>query len=95
MLLKQDNFPAWNSGFINKKVVIYLKYQIANWKYTTSNTWNVNTYTIASTNTWYRVSQGWGTFDIIEYVSPYIDKINFPTQAFSNPSYTTITYHRI
>jgi hypothetical protein len=56
MLLKQDNFPAWNFGLINKKVVIYLKYQIANWKYSTSNTWNVNAYTIAYTNTWYRVS---------------------------------------
>lgn len=84
MLYMQDNFPAWNSGFINKKVIVYLKYQIANWKTVTSNSWNVATYTLTSgPNSWYRVSEGWGTFNIIEYLSPFIYKINFPTQAFS------------
>lgn len=65
MLLKQDNFPTWNSGFINKKVVIYLKYQIADSQIGSCNNWNVNTYTITSVNNWYRVSEGWGNFNII------------------------------
>lgn len=62
----QDNFPAWTSAFINKKVIVYLKYQIADNKYVTSNPWNVATYTITSSpNTWYRVSEGTGYFNII------------------------------
>lgn len=83
MLYKQDNFPAWDASFINKKIIVYLKYQIANWKTGSSNSWNVATYTITSANSWYRVSEGTGTFSIIEYLSPFIYKINFPTQAFS------------
>lgn len=57
-LIKQDNFPAWTSAYINKKVVIYLRYIIADWLSGTSGNWNVNTYTYITTSpsTWYRVS---------------------------------------
>jgi hypothetical protein len=83
-ILKQDNFPTWTSAFINKKVIIYLKYQIADWKTVASNSWNVATYTITSTpDAWYRVSEGTGYFSITEFLSPFIYAINFPTQAFS------------
>ena len=65
-ILKQDNFPTWNSGFINKKVILYIKYQIADWKMVASNTWDVATYTNTALppDPWYRVSEGTGYFNI-------------------------------
>lgn len=84
MLYKQDNFPAWIPAHINRKIIVYLKYQIADWKTVSCNNWNVATYTITSgPNSWYRVSEGVGNFNIIEYLSPYIYTINFPTKAFN------------
>ena len=44
-LIKQNNFPEWTSAFLNKKVVIYLKYTIANWKTGTSYQWKAYAYT--------------------------------------------------
>lgn len=82
-LLKQSNFPEWTSDFTQKKIILYLKYTINDNKYVTSNTWNAYAYTLNSVDNNYLVSQATGVFLIIEYLSPYIYKINFPTQAFS------------
>ena len=83
-IIRQDNFPEWQPDWINKKVVIYLKYTISNSRTVESNRWYISAYTYeGSTSSVYRVSQGWGTHHIDEYQSPYIYKINFPTQAFS------------
>ena len=82
-LYKQDNFPTWDSSFYNRNVVIYLKYTISNSKTGNSNSWYAHTYTADTTSSDYRVSQASGYFSIIEYQSPYIYKVNFPTQAFS------------
>lgn len=83
-IIKQDNFPEWTPAFIDKKVVIYLKYTIEDWKYTSSSNWYLHAYTVTgSTSSWNRVSQAVGTHHIDIYQSPYIYKINFPTQAFS------------
>lgn len=80
----QDNFPAWTPAFINKKIILYLKYQIANTVVGSCGNWVVATYTTtASTSSQYRVSQGLGNFNIIEYKSPYIWSIDFPTMAFN------------
>jgi hypothetical protein len=66
MFYKQDNFPAWIPDHINRKFIVYIKYQIANWKTVSCNSWNVATYTITSgPNSWYRVSEGVGNFNII------------------------------
>ncbi len=82
-LIMQDNFPTWTSAFINKKVVLYLKYQIANSVTGSCSNWDVATYTALTTNSQYRVSEGWGNFNIIDYKSPYIWSIDFPTMAFN------------
>ena len=79
----QDNFPDWNENFTDKKVVIYLKYTIHNSKSGNSNNWYAAAYTSTSYDNDKRVSQASGTFPISEYQSPFIYKINFPTQAFS------------
>lgn len=55
-LTRRDDFPAWTSAYINKKIFLYLKYRIADNKFVTSNNWNVNTYTGLSVNNWFRVS---------------------------------------
>ena len=84
MINMQDNFPAWVPAYIDRKVVIYLKYVIADYMSTISNQWSISAYTHASsTSSWNRVSQAVGTHHIDIYQSPYIYKINFPTQAFS------------
>ena len=82
-LYKQDNFPDWDTSFYNRNVVIYLKYTISNSKSGNSNYWYAYAYTTNAVNTDYLVSRAQGYFPIIEYQSPYIYKVNFPTQAFS------------
>lgn len=82
-LYPQDNFPDWQTSFTDKNIVIYLKYTIHDSKSGNSNAWNAHAYTITSVNSEYRVSQASGTFPIDEFQSPYIYKVNFPTEAFS------------
>ena len=72
----------WTSDFINKKVVVYLKYTIGS-KSGNSNNWRASAYTITTKDDDYEVARASGNFPIDEYRSPELYKINFPTQAFS------------
>ena len=83
-LLKQDNFPAWDASFYNRKVILYLKYIINNNnKSGTSSSWTATAYTQDIVSSEYRVSAATGTFEISEFQSPHISKINFLTKAWN------------
>ena len=65
-LIKTDDFPEWDSTFVDKKVVLYVNYRIGDYSGTVGN-WEFNTYTSDTLDTDYRVSQGFGNFLISEY----------------------------
>ena len=82
-LYKQDNFPEWDSSFLNKKIAIYVKYTITDSKTGNSYNWQATAYTTDQINNDYRVSLATGNFPIIEYKSPEMYKIDFLTKAFN------------
>jgi hypothetical protein len=63
-LLKEEDFPTWDAGFVDKKVIIYLKYTISDGASGNCGNWNAHSYTINSVNNNYLVSQATGNFAI-------------------------------
>ncbi len=82
-LIKQKDFPAWDSGFINRKVIIYLKYTIATSVAVACSDWVATAYTGLSVSSSNVVSQAKGFFNVDQFISPSINAINFPTKSFS------------
>jgi hypothetical protein len=91
-LTKQSDFPAWVSNHINRKVVVYLMYIIANGVGSSCSNWYATAFTDTTSSTnpsSTSVSQAVGNFNVINYMSPHIYQINFPTQSFSQRTCTT------
>jgi hypothetical protein len=63
-LIKQKDFPAWDSGFINRKVIIYLKYTIATSVAVACSDWVATAYTGLSVSSSNVVSQAKGFFNV-------------------------------
>jgi len=85
----QSDFPAWTANFTQRKIYVYLKYSIANSQTVQSNNWYAYAYTDpSSTTSYYLVSQAQGNFPIVEYQSPFLYVINFPTRSFSQRTCT-------
>ncbi|CAM5999585.1 unnamed protein product [Sphagnum balticum] len=79
----QSDFPAWQSEFINRTIIVYLKYQILTGLGSSCGMWTATTYTDpTSTNIDYTVSVAQGNFNIVPYQLPYLYVINFPTESF-------------
>lgn len=84
VLNMQSNFPTWNSTFTNRKVIIHIRYTIPDWYGAVSPTWYVRSYSHPTSNSGiYQISQATGTFNILNYQSPFLYKVNFNTKAFS------------
>ncbi len=80
----QSDFPVWQPDFINRNIIIYLKYTISQALLGSNcNDWIARAYTHVSSNSNnYVVSQARGNFYVINYMSPYIYKIDFFTLSF-------------
>jgi hypothetical protein len=78
-----SNFPTWNNGFTQRSIYVYLRYTIANGQMGTSGTWSASAYTHASSNAYqYIVSTATGNFPIVEYITPFLQVVNFPQRSF-------------
>lgn len=61
-----SDFPAWNSGFRQRSIYVYLRYTIQNYQTVNSNSWSATAYSHASSNSWYyEISTSTGNFPIV------------------------------
>ena len=88
-IIFQSDFPTWNDNFTQRDIFIYLRYTISNSKTVSSNNWYVYTYSALTYSSWYMISQATGNFPIVEYLTPYLYVINFPTKSFNTRTCTT------
>lgn len=81
----QSDFPAWDTGFTQRNIYVYLSFQIANSQMVNSNNWYAYAYTDpSSTSNNYMVSQAVGKFPIVNYQLPFLYVINFPVESFGD-----------
>jgi hypothetical protein len=85
----QSDFPVWNSGFINRKIYVYLRYTISNGQYNYGTNWTATAYADpSSTSSNYLIAQANGRFAIVEYQLPYLYVISLFTKSFTQRTCT-------
>lgn len=88
-LTKPASFPAWTAAHINRKIIIYLFYDILDSLATNGMTnWVATAYEGTTETTDQLISQGSGTFTIALYKSPHISSVDFHTTSFTSRTCT-------
>jgi hypothetical protein len=85
-----SSFPAWDTTFPGRSVILYLEYIIADHVVTaTLNDWIAIAYAGTTETNADLISRANGKFDIAPYISPPISSVDFHTTSFTSRTCTT------